>query len=119
VKLPLREAEHDALLRELSECEGFVSSSLLGVESLRACVRYGVLYERAAREWMLGVSLLPIDDTILDIAAEVEPLGLRSLDALHLATALSIRDVIGVFFTYDARLGAAAEDHGLEVVSPA
>jgi len=62
VKLPLREAEKDALLRELVEWEGFVSSSLLGVESLRACARYGASYERAAREWMEGLALVPIDE---------------------------------------------------------
>lgn len=119
MKLPLRENEHDALLLELVEWEGFVSSSLLGVESLRACARYGTKYEMAAREWMEGLSLLPIDDRILDIAAEVEPLGLRSLDALHLATALSIREEIGVFVTYDERLGDAAEEQGLQVAQPA
>jgi predicted nucleic acid-binding protein len=119
VKLPLCENEHDALLRELVEWEGFVSSSLLGVESLRACARYGPKYEMAAREWMDGLSMLPLDETILDIAAEVEPAGLRSLDALHLATALSIREEIGVFITYDERLGDAAEGQGLTVVQPA
>jgi uncharacterized protein len=119
VKLPLREVEHDALLRELVEWKGFVSSSLLGVESFRACARYGAEYEMAAREWMGGLSLLPIDEAILDIAADVKPVGLRSLDALHLATALSIRDEIGVFVTYDERLGDAATEQGLKVSRPA
>jgi predicted nucleic acid-binding protein len=118
VKLPLREAENGALLRELVEWEGFVSSSLLGVESLRACARYGANYERAAREWMEGLALLPIDDGVLDIAAELEPAGLRSLDALHLATAISLGDEVGAFFTYDNRLGRAAEENGLAVVRP-
>ncbi len=119
MKLPLHEAEKGALLRELVEWEGFVSSSLLGVESLRACARYGADYERAAREWMDGLSLLPIDDGVLDIAAELEPAGLRSLDALHLATAMSLGDEVGAFFTYDGRLGRAAEENGLAVARPA
>ncbi len=118
MKLPLREAEKDALLRELVEWEGFVSSGLLGVESLRACARYGASYERAAREWMEGVSLLPVDDGVLDVAAELEPVGLRSLDALHLATAISLGDEVGVFFTYDERLGRAAGENGLTVSRP-
>lgn len=67
---------------------------------------------------MEGVSLLPLDDPILDRATELEPAGLRSLDALHLATALSIRDEIGVFVTYDERLGRAAEGQGLKVAQP-
>jgi uncharacterized protein len=119
VKLPLREVEKDALLRELVEWGGFVSSSLLGVESLRACARYGADYERAAREWMDGLSLLPIDDGVLDVAAELEPPGLRSLDALHLATAISLGDEVGAFFTYDERLAEAADDQGLPVAHPA
>lgn len=118
MKLLLREVEKDALLRELVEWEGIVSSSLLGIESLRACARYGPDYERAAREWMDGLSLLPIDDGVLDVAAELEPAGLRSLDALHLATAISLGDEAGVFFTYDDRLGHAAEENGLAVARP-
>jgi predicted nucleic acid-binding protein len=118
VKLPLCEVEKGALLRELVEWEGFVSSSLLGVESLRTCARYGSHYERAAREWMDGLSLLPIDDGVLDVAAELEPAGLRSLDALHLATAISLGDEVGAFFTYDDRLGRAADENGLTVARP-
>jgi predicted nucleic acid-binding protein len=118
VKLPLRETENEALLRDLVEWEGFVSSSLLGVESLRACARYGARYERAAREWMEGLSLLPIDDRVLDIAAELEPMALRSLDALHLATAISLGGKVGAFFTYDDRLGHAAEENDLTVAQP-
>lgn len=119
MKLPLCETESEALLRELVEWEGFASSSLLGVEALRACARYGAKYERAAREWMEGLSLLPVDDRVLDVAAELEPAGLRSLDALHLATALSIRDEVGVLVTYDEHLGHAAEEQGLKVSRPA
>jgi uncharacterized protein len=118
VKLPLREAESKALLQALVEWDGFVSSTLLGVEALRACGRYGMGYERAAREWMDGLSLLPIDDGVLDVAAELEPAGLRSLDALHLATAISLGDEIGAFFTYDGRLVQAAEENGLTVAQP-
>jgi predicted nucleic acid-binding protein len=44
---------------------------------------------------------------------------LRSLDALHLATALSVRDELGAFFTYDRRMAAAAANRGLNVAAPA
>jgi predicted nucleic acid-binding protein len=56
---------------------------------------------------------------VLDEAARLAPMGLRSLDALHLATALTVRDEIGVLVTYDRRLAAAAESSGLNVVRPA
>jgi len=64
------------------------------------------------------VTLLPLDDAVLDEAASVGPSVLRSLDAIHLVTALAIHEEIGVFVTYDRRLGRVAEDNGLPVVMP-
>lgn len=118
MKLPLREAELEALLGELAEWDGYVSSALLGVEAIRACGRYGGSYAGEARAFLEGVALLPLDDAVLDEAASIDLVGLRSLDALHLATALSVKGDIGVFVTYDERLGAAAADHGLVVSQP-
>ena len=57
---------------------------------------------RHGRFWR-GWRYLPLDDAVLDKAAAIHPAKLRSLDALHLATALSIRDEIGLFVTYDER----------------
>jgi len=118
VKLPLREAELDALLVELAGWDGYVSSALLGVEAIRACARYAGEYATQARAFLEGVALLPLDDSVLDQASAIRPAELRSLDALHLATALSVRDEIGLFVTYDERLGAAALDRGLPVSQP-
>jgi len=118
VKLPLQEAEHDALLAELARWDGYVSSGLLGAEAIRACARYGPEYARLAREWLEGLSLLPIDEEILGDSLPLRPPELRSLDVLHLATALSVGDELGVLITYDQRLAAAAEAHGLSVVQP-
>jgi uncharacterized protein len=118
VKLPLREAECEALLAELAEWDGYVSSALLGVEAIRACGRYGRNYASQARALLEGVALLPLDDAVLDEAASIDPAELRSLDALHLATALSIRDEIGTFVTYDDRLASNAMAHGLPVSQP-
>jgi uncharacterized protein len=118
VKLPLRESEQEALLVALGEWDGYVSSALLGVEAIRACGRYGEEYAAEARSFLEGVALLPLDHAVLDEAASIDPANLRSLDALHLATALSIRDEIGLFVTYDERLGSAVADHGLAVSQP-
>ena len=118
MKLPLREAEHDALLVELADWDGYVSSTLLAVEAIRACARYGRVHAVEARSFLEGLALLPIDDAVVDEAASLEPAGLRSLDALHLATALSIRDELGAFVTYDQRLAEAAGERGLNVVGP-
>jgi predicted nucleic acid-binding protein len=118
VKLPLQEAQSEALLAELAEWDGYVSSALLGVEAIRACGRYKGNYAADARAFLEGVALLPLDDAVLDEAASIVPVELRSLDALHLATALSIRDEIGTFVTYDDRLAATAVAHGLPVSQP-
>lgn len=118
VKAVLREAEEGALRVELAEWDGYVSSALLGVEAIRACSRHRSEYVRDAEEWLLDVSLLPLEDALLAEAASLRPAGLRSLDALHLATALSIRDDLGAFFTYDGRLADAASGHGLAVIRP-
>lgn len=118
VKLPLREPGHESLRQELSYWSGFVSSSLLGVEAIRACSRYGVDYAKDARAWLMDMALMPIDDDVLDRASSVGSSKLRALDAFHLATALTIENEIGSFFTYDHRLADAAADHGFAVFPP-
>jgi predicted nucleic acid-binding protein len=118
VKLVLREPEEKALRAEMAEWEGYVSSALLGLEAIRACSRHRDEYARDAREWLLDVSRLPLDNALLDDAATLAPATLRSLDAIHLATALSIRDEVGVFVTYDRRLEEAARSHGLNASGP-
>jgi len=118
VKLPLQEPEHGALLAELADWEGYVSSTLLAIEVIRACGRYGGRYAVDARSFLEGLALLPLGDAVLDEAASIDPATLRSLDALHLATALSIRDEIGAFVTYDERLAEAAEHRGFRVAQP-
>lgn len=115
MKLPLREPGEGALRSELAGYDGYVSSTLLGVEAIRACARYGEHYAEQARAFLLDLALLPLDDSLLDLASALGPAGLRSLDAIHLATGLSVRDDLGAFFTYDRRLADAAAAHGLPV----
>ena len=88
------------------------------VESLRACARYGPVFTASALAGLSDLALLPIDDEVLHAAAGLGPPELRSLDAIHLATALSIRDRLGVVFCYDDRLADAAESAGLPVARP-
>lgn len=118
MKLALREAEEGALRTEMAEWDGYVSSALLGVEAIRACRRHRGGYASDAREWLLDVALVPLEDALLEKATSLDPPPLRSLDALHLATALSVREDLGAFFTYDQRLAEAAEAHGLPVAAP-
>jgi len=89
-----------------------VSGRLLIVNSVQACARYGAAFEARAGAGLSDLALLPMDDALLLAAARLEPPGLRPLDAIHLATALSIRDRVGVLFCYDDRLADAAQSAG-------
>ncbi|CAN5239455.1 type II toxin-antitoxin system VapC family toxin [soil metagenome] len=116
-KLPLHEPERAALLHAL-ETYTPVSSWLLAVEAVRACARYGRDYADAARAGLERVSLLPLDEQILRRAQMLPPPQLRTLDALHLATALSIAADLAVLVTYDDRLAEAATAAGVTVIAP-
>jgi predicted nucleic acid-binding protein len=64
------------------------------------------------------VDLIAIDDRILDAAGTLEPRVLRTLDAMHLATALAVGDDLDVILTYDDRMVTAAGLLGLRTASP-
>jgi predicted nucleic acid-binding protein len=114
----LEEDRHVELAAEMSKWETFVSSALLLVEAMRACSRYGALYgELAARE-LEAVSLVPVDRQVLQRTAGLTPASLRSLDAIHLATALTLTEELGAFIAYDERLCAAARTLALPVSTP-
>ena len=61
---------------------------------------------------------MPVDDDVRRLAATVGSPSLRSLDAIHLATALSLGDDLGAFCCYDRRLASEAEAVGLAVLAP-
>ena len=65
------------------------------------------------------IALVDVDRRILAAAAALEPVDLRTLDAIHLATALAVREELDVLVTYDRRLRAAAERADLGVEAPA
>ena len=117
----LDEAESAALLEYLhGHPDGqLVSSGLLAVEARRAVLRH-----RPARlprtDVLLGqVEQIGISDAVIESAGRLPDPMLRSLDAIHLATALLIRDDVEALLTYDARLREAAQSHGLPTVAPA
>jgi len=62
--------------------------------------------------------LIDVDDRILDTAALLEPAALRSLDAIHLATAQLLGADLGVIVTYDERMAAGARALGFIAESP-
>lgn len=117
IKLVRSEPESAALRRQLAGRE-LLSSALLMVEGRRAARRYGELAATRARAALTAITLLPLDDPILDAAAELNPSELRSLDALHLATAVSLGADLERLYCYDVRLADAALAVGIEVSRP-
>lgn len=118
VKLVLGEDEAAALRAELANWEGHVASRLLRTEAIRACSRYGRSYAELADAATKTLALIPLDDMVVDQAAALAPAELRTLDALHLATALSLGDDLGAMLVYDARLAEAARGAGVPVIAP-
>lgn len=75
--------------------------------------------ESRLQEVVTGLALIELDRGVLVLAAQLEPPILRALDAIHLASALSIAPVQPLVITYDHRLAAAAQVVGLVVQAPA
>jgi len=73
-----------------------------------------------AKQLMRRISLTPLDDGILAFAERIEPTGVATLDALHLATAVRLAEAgeLDALLTYDKRLAQGARHHGLSVLSP-
>lgn len=117
IKLVRSEPESEALRAELVGRE-LLSSVLLSVEGRRAARRYGTLALSRARAALATITLLPIDQPVVDAAGELDPADLRSLDALHLATIISLGEDVERVYCYDARLAQAAQEHGIEVLAP-
>ena len=116
VKLVRPEPETEALRGYLATPRRpMLISELAVTEVTRAARRVGLDPAPALAE--CDVVLLHSEH--LERAAELEPPTLRTLDAIHLATALSLGDDVDVFVVYDERLAAAATAHGLDTVSPA
>ena len=117
VKLECLERESLALIDYLDTDEIEASTSIVaGIEVTRALKRVRATPPPAA-EPMRGFFLLGLSAAICVAAGNLESPTLRSLDAIHLATALAIDDEVE-FITYDERLATAAREHRLRVVQP-
>lgn len=118
MKLVHRESETDALLASTAFLRARVSSALAQVEVTRSARPYGPEAQVAAANVLARMTLRPVDDAVIASAMSIDPERLRSLDAIHLATALSLED-LDLFISYDQRLNEAASAAGLNVRSPA
>jgi predicted nucleic acid-binding protein len=120
VKLVLPEAETDALMEALAAWPERLSSVVARVEVHRALKRSGASRAQRARAdaVLASLVLIRVDEPILLGAASLRDPHLRALDAIHLATALSLGDDPEAFIVYDARLARAAASQRLRVAHP-
>jgi uncharacterized protein len=117
VKLIAPEPESGALARTIAGDPDVLSSALAWTELLRAVRRRGFSASRA-EQVVASIPMVPIDDGILRSATDLPPVTLRTLAAIHIATALTLREDLAALVTYDARLADAAAGLQMPVLHP-
>lgn len=119
VKLVVREAESDALSAWLAAHVNTrrVSSALVRAEVPRAVIQGGDITRLRAQMVIGDLVQMPLTPALLDVVGAL-PQSLRSLDAVHLASAIRVSDDLLAFVTYDKRLLAAAAEVGLPTAAP-
>ncbi|MFD7659472.1 type II toxin-antitoxin system VapC family toxin [Actinosynnema sp. NPDC059797] len=118
VKLVRREAESQALREWLtSHTDPVVSSAVSRTEVSRAVLKDFVNLGERAKRVLSAVEMIPMTFDLLDDAGTLA-VELRSLDAIHLASALLVRGDLDAFVAYDKRLLTAADQMGLPVAAP-
>jgi predicted nucleic acid-binding protein len=118
VKLAVREPESAALRRYLRRRRPLVSSALARTEVLRALRPAGADALARGQEVLRRLDLVRVNDQLLSAAGILQPAELRSLDALHLATARDLGSDVKAVVTYDARMATAGTALGLRIVQP-
>ena len=118
VKLVVAEPESDALRRFLKRNPERVTSSLARVELLRAVRAQGDLAIKHALRVLARVRMLRVDDGVLEAAASLDPRVLRSLDAIHIASARELGSDLESLVTYDRRMSEASTMLGMPVRAP-
>ncbi len=119
VKLAVAEPESSALRRYLRRRKPYVSSALARADVGRALLPFGSTATRRAEAVLARIDLVRVSDRILRAAAGLLPEEMRTLDAIHLATAQQLGEDLAQIITYDARMETAADLLGLKVAAPA
>jgi predicted nucleic acid-binding protein len=118
VKLCWPEPESEALHTYLQSWPLRVSVALLLTEALRAAQRQPSARVQQTQRLLERLPLLEVDRALFRQAGLLGPSNMRSLDAVHLAAAMSLGPDLGTLITYDDRMTAAASLFGLPVASP-
>ncbi len=118
IKLVVAEPESKALRRYLSRRQPLVSSALARTEVARALLPSGWQAVTRGQEALRRIQLLRLNDRVLSEAGRMEPTELRSLDAIHFASARQLGSSVRLIVTYDKRMADAAKASGWSVASP-
>jgi hypothetical protein len=117
----LAEESHSRAFAEFYDAHAdaeWVSSALLRIEVTRAVIRAVPALLPDARDLLSAFSYVAMDDDVVEGAMNEPDRGLRSLDAIHLATARILREDLVAIISYDDRLLKAATDAGLGTETP-
>jgi len=118
VKLIVEEKETQALLKSLPP--SLISGEILTVEVMRTTVHSDAETIAFARKLLAGINFMPISSEVISIASLFGAhIKSKTLDAIHLAAALSIGSAIDGIITYDKTMIADAKLLGIPVLSPA
>lgn len=118
VKLAVAEPESNALRRFLSRRRQLVTSALARTEVARALMPSGTEAVSRGEEVLRRIQLIRLNDRVLREAGRIEPAELRSLDAIHLASARQLGSSVKQIVTYDERMADAATASGWSVAAP-
>jgi len=118
VKLATAEPESAALRRYLRRRRPLVSSALARTEVGRALLPYGQVAVHRGAAVLARLDLVRVGDRVLERASGLPPPLLRSLDAIHLATAEQLGVDLARVVTYDERMADAARGLGWTVAAP-
>jgi len=124
VKLVVREAETDVLEEELRPWNDLATSVITSVELSRAVARARtdsaavIADEYTILGVLASVAEIPLSDEVRASASALGPVELRTLDAIHLASAIALGPDLAAILTYDARMQRAASEHDLSILAP-
>jgi uncharacterized protein len=118
VKLVVREPESAALRRYLRRRRPLISSALARTEVARALLPFGGDVVARGQDVLTRFDLARVNDRVLTAAGSMLPENIRSLDAIHLATAQQLGADLARIVTYDDRMSRAARALGFMVAAP-
>jgi hypothetical protein len=117
LKLIKPEKESAALIKKLPSA--LIASRISRVEVTRTIIRYEPDLLDSTYDVLADIQMVPVEDCIITIAENLPQfINLRSLDSLHIASALAIKNVLKGIITYDKEMAIAANALGFKTLSP-